>query len=62
MAGRLVKHKVTSDWGITLGKSALHPSRFMVQWLTNTCDDGMSTTEEPSTDIQFVTCLRAKRR
>ena len=54
-AGKLVRHNVTGDWGVTVDKSALHSGRWWVHWLTNQFDDGMTVTEEPSTDIQFVT-------
>ena len=60
-AGKLVRHNVTGDWGVTVGDSALHSGRFWVHWLTNQFDDGMTVTEEPSTDIQFVTAHEKER-
>ena len=60
-AGKLVRHNVTRDWGITVGDSVLHSGRFWVHWLTNQFDDGMTVTEEPSTDIQFVTTHEKER-
>ena len=60
-AGKLVRHYVTGDWGVTIDKSALHSGRFWVHWLTNQFDDGMTVTEEPSTDIQFVTTHEKER-
>ena len=56
MKGQLVRHRITNDWGIVMGKSTLHPSRHVVQWITSHWSyDGIPSTEEPSSDIQFVT-------
>ncbi len=61
MAGKLVKHYITGDWGVTINKSVLHSGRWWVHWLTNQFGDGMTVTEEPLTDIQFVTTHEKER-
>ena len=54
MRGDLVRHHVTKDWGILLGMSTLHPDMYKVQWFTNYWGQTVPSTEEPKSDIQFV--------